>query len=160
MMQVEMWEIGRLKPYERNPRKNDHAVNDLAKMISEYGFRVPILARSTGLIIDGHLRLKAAAKLGMTRVPVIPADDMSDEQIRAFRIAVNKTAEWAQWDMEALRFEPESLSEEGFDLTLTGFSLEDVGIIGDDRFQPVGADEQGRLDEKAKHTCPNCGHEF
>ena len=87
---VQNWKISRFKEYENNPRINDHAVEPLAKMIQKFGFRVPILAKSDGTLIDGHLRLKAARHLGLTTVPVLLADDMSDADIKAFRIAVRR----------------------------------------------------------------------
>ena len=88
---VEMWPVVRLKMYERNPRKNDKAVDQMCASITEYGFVIPILARSaSGLIADGHLRLKAALKLGMTEVPVIPCDNWTDEQVKAFRLQIGR----------------------------------------------------------------------
>jgi ParB-like chromosome segregation protein Spo0J len=77
---VEMWLIDRLIPYARNPRKNDAAVDRMAASIQEFGFKIPVLARSSGEVVDGHLRLKAARKLGMTEVPVILCDEWTDAQ--------------------------------------------------------------------------------
>ena len=88
---IEHWPIERLIPYARNPRKNDHAVDRMAASIQEFGFKVPVLARSSGEVIDGHLRLKAAQKLGITEVPVILCDDWSEAQVRAFRLLVNRS---------------------------------------------------------------------
>lgn len=102
---IEQWEIDRLIPYARNPRKNDHAVDKIASAIREFGFKVPIIAKSNGDVVDGHLRLKAAQKLGMDTVPVVIADDLSDAQIKAFRLSVNKMAELAEWDDELLHLE-------------------------------------------------------
>jgi ParB-like chromosome segregation protein Spo0J len=93
MQELEYWEIGKLIEYARNPRKNDHAVDRVAAAIKEFGFRVHIVAKSYGLIVDGHLRLKAAKKLGMETVPVLLADDMTYAKIKAFRLSVNKMAE-------------------------------------------------------------------
>lgn len=126
---VEQWAIGRLIPYAGNPRKNDMAVDRLAAAIQEFGFRVPILAKSDGSIIDGHLRLKAAQKLAMETVPVLLADDMTDVQIKAFRLSVNKMAELAGWDNDLLRVELSELGELGFDLDLTGFSMGEISGI-------------------------------
>jgi len=78
-----------LVPYARNPRKNDHAVDRMAASIDEFGFKIPILVRSNGEVVDVHLRLKAAQKLGMTEVPVI-CDEWSEAQVRAFRLMVNR----------------------------------------------------------------------
>lgn len=77
MLTFETWDIEKLIPYDRNPRVNDHAVDKIAAAIKEYGFRVPIVAKSDGLIVDGHLRFKAARKLGLTEIPVILADDLT-----------------------------------------------------------------------------------
>src|SRR2546425_363556 len=85
-MQVEMWPLTRLVLYARNPRKNDHVVARMVSSIKEFGFKVPVLARSSGEVIDGHLRLKAAEKLGITEIPVILCDDWSDAQVKAFRL--------------------------------------------------------------------------
>ena len=117
---IEQWEIDRLIPYARNPRKNDHAVDKIASAIREFGFKVPIVAKSNGDVVDGHLRLKAAQKLGMDTVPVVIADDLSDAQIKALRLSVNKMAELAEWDDELLHLELDELRELDFDLELTG----------------------------------------
>ena len=87
---IEYWPIDRFIEYARNPRKNDHVVDKAASWIKEFGFRVPVLAKSDGTIVDGHLRLKAAKKLGMKEIPVSNADDMTEVQIKAFRLSVNK----------------------------------------------------------------------
>jgi ParB-like chromosome segregation protein Spo0J len=99
----ETWPIERCIEYARNPRKNDHAVDKVAAAIREFGFRVPICAKIDGTVVDGHLRLKAAKKLGLTEVPVVLADDMSEAQIKAFRLSVNKVAELADWDTNCSR---------------------------------------------------------
>lgn len=126
----ENWPIEKLIEYARNPRKNDHAVDDMAANIKEFGFRVPIVAKSDGLVVDGHLRLKGAKKLGMKIVPVMLADDLSDAQIKAFRLAVNKMAEKAEWDDDLLKIELQEIKDLGFDdMEVMGF--EDLeGILG------------------------------
>mgnify|MGYP003593623388 FL=1 len=131
MLQHETWPIDKLIEYARNPRKNDHAVDRVAAAIREFGFRVPVVAKSDGTVVDGHLRLKAAKKLGLTEVPVVLADDMTDLQIKAFRLSVNKMAELAQWDEDMLKIELEELSDLGFDLELTGFTDEEILALGD-----------------------------
>lgn len=118
--------IDKLIEYSRNPRKNDDAVDKMASCIKEFGFRIPIVAKSDGSVVDGHLRLKAARKLGLKEVPVVNADDLTEAQIKAFRIVVNKSAEWAEWDEELLRLEFKDLEDLDFDLSLTGFDLEDI----------------------------------
>jgi ParB-like chromosome segregation protein Spo0J len=104
-MQLEMWPLSRLVHYIRNPRKNDHVVDRMMSSIREFGFKVPVLARSNGDVIDGHLRLKAAARLGITEVPVILCDDWTDAQVKAFRLLVNRSVNWADWDTELLSLE-------------------------------------------------------
>jgi DNA modification methylase len=125
----ETWPIERCIEYARNPRKNDHAVDKVAAAIREFGFRVPICAKSDGTVVDGHLRLKAAKKLGLKEVPVILADDMSEAQIKAFRLSVNKVAELAEWDKELLALEFGELEDMGFDLSLTGFEADEIGAM-------------------------------
>jgi ParB-like chromosome segregation protein Spo0J len=85
-MQIQMFSVDRLIPYHRNPRKNDHAVDRMAASIQEFGFKIPVLARSSGEVVDGHLRLKAACKLGLTELPVILCDEWSEAQVKAFRL--------------------------------------------------------------------------
>lgn len=131
MLTFETWDIEKLIPYDRNPRVNDHAVDKIAAAIKEYGFRVPIVAKSDGLIVDGHLRFKAARKLGLTEIPVILADDLTEAQIKAFRLSVNKMAEIATWDEEMLKIELQELYDIGYDIDLIGFTdeeLEDMDI--------------------------------
>jgi hypothetical protein len=126
---VEQWPLDRLIEYARNPRRNDHAVEKVAAAIHEFGFRVPILAKSDGLVIDGHLRLKAARKLGLETVPVILADDMTDNQVRAFRLSVNKMADLAEWDEAMLALEVSALQLEDFDLDLLGFDPGELDLM-------------------------------
>ena len=162
MLQHETWPIDKLVEYARNPRKNDHAVDRVAAAIREFGFRVPVVAKSDGTVVDGHLRLKAAKKLGLTEVPVVLADDMTDLQIKAFRLSVNKMAEFAEWDNELLALELGELHAADFDMALLGFDASELSIkmgMGAD-FQPGTEEDQSRLDEKSPTTCPACGHEF
>lgn len=143
MLQHETWPIDKLIEYARNPRKNDHAVDRVAAAIREFGFRVPVVAKSDGTVVDGHLRLKAAKKLGLTEVPVVLADDMTDLQIKAFRLSVNKMAELAEWDDELLAIEFAELADAGFDNLLTGFTQDEI-----DALTPEQAPE-GLTDEDA-----------
>jgi len=105
-----------LIPYENNPRKNDDAVEKVALSISAFGFKVPIVIDKDNVIVCGHTRLKAAKKLGLKTVPCIKADDLSDEQIKAFRLADNKTGELASLDWDQLRQELEDIKEISMDL--------------------------------------------
>ncbi len=125
-LKLETWPISRLVPYARNPRKNDHAIDQMASAIRDFGFRIPIIAKSTGEICDGHLRYKAAQHLGLEDVPVILADDLTETQIKAFRILVNRSATWAEWDDDLLRLELEDLMQADFDLALTGFDADEL----------------------------------
>jgi hypothetical protein len=128
-MKTDLWPLERLIDYARNPRKNDHAVDRVAAAIKEFGFRVPIIAKSDGLVVDGHLRLKAARKLGLVEVPVVLADDLTDAQVKAFRLSVNRMAELAEWDSELLALELGELGELGFDLDLTGFGEDEIAEL-------------------------------
>ena len=119
--QIENWPIERLVEYPRNPRKNDKAVDRMCASIREFGFKVPVLARSDGEVVDGHLRLKAARKLGTVEVPVILCDEWTPAQVKAFRLMVNRSVTWAEWDEEALALELQEIQEADFDLSLTGF---------------------------------------
>jgi len=162
MLQHETWPIGKLIEYARNPRKNDHAVDRVAAAIREFGFRVPVVAKSDGTVVDGHLRLKAAKKLGLTEVPVVLADDMTDLQIKAFRLSVNKMAELAEWDDELLAIELHELNAADFDMALIGFDAAGLALamgLGAD-FEAGSEEDQGKLDEKSPIECPACGHEF
>ncbi len=120
-LQIEQWPVEKLRPYEHNPRKNDHVVNKMVDALRQFGFRVPLLAKSDGELIDGHLRYKAALAIGMATVPVICADDMDDTKIRAFRILINRSATWADWDEDLLLQELRALKMADFDLSETGF---------------------------------------
>lgn len=115
--------IDDLIPYENNPRKNDDAVDKVALSISAFGFKVPIVIDTNNIIVTGHTRVKSAKKLGMTEVPCLIADDLTDEQIKAFRLADNKVAEFSQWDEEKLLKELEELGN--IDMSLYGFTFPD-----------------------------------
>ena len=120
-MQVFEKELSWLKPYANNPRDNESAVEPVAKSIKEFGFKVPIVATSDGEIINGHTRFKASKRLGLEKVPVIIADDLTDEQIKAFRLADNKVSEFSKWNEDKLRDELKQLemdmAEFGFEFT-------------------------------------------
>ena len=109
-MTVKEFKIEDLKPYENNPRYNDTAVEYVANSINEFGFKVPIVVDKNNVIVAGHTRLKAAEKLGLKTVPCIVADDLTPEQVQAFRLADNKTAEIAEWDFDLLARELDELN--------------------------------------------------
>src|ERR1022692_3383128 len=127
--QIQIWQIDRLVFYGRNPRKNDSAVDRMVASIREFGFKIPVLARSSGEVVDGHLRLKAAKKLGITEVPVILCDEWSEAQVKAFRLMVNRSVTWADWDDDLLALEMVEIREWGFDLTLTGFDVNEIDAL-------------------------------
>ena len=146
MLTVESWPVTRLVPYARNPRKNDEVVDKMAAAIKEFGFRIPIVARSDGSIIDGHLRLKAAQRLGLTEVPVALADDLSEAQIKAFRLLANRSVAWAEWDNELLSLELKDLQDLGYDLGLTGFDADELKSLTEDE-QSVGLTDEDAVPE-------------
>jgi len=127
--EVQIWPIDKLVHYARNPRKNDAAVDLMCGSILEFGFKIPCLVRSDGEVIDGHLRLKAARKLGITEIPVILCDEWTPAQVKAFRLLVNRSATWADWDDELLALELEDLQTLDYDLALTGFDSKEIDAL-------------------------------
>ena len=124
-----------IKPYEKNPRRNDEAVKYVAASIKEFGFKVPIVIDKNGIIVAGHTRWKAAKKLDLEEVPCIIADDLTDEQIKAFRLADNKVSEKAEWDFDLLSSELDDLFD--FDMTEFGFEEpeEDETVAVEDDYE-------------------------
>ena len=118
-MQIEYRKIREIKPYGKNPRKNDASVKYVAQSIKDFGFKVPIVVDKDGVIIAGHTRYKAANSLGLTEVPVIVAEDLSDAQVKAYRLADNKVGEFSEWDIDLLAEELQDLSD--FDMESLGF---------------------------------------
>lgn len=114
--------IQELKAYENNPRNNDNAVEAVANSIREFGFKVPVIIDSSGVIVAGHTRVRAAEMLGQKTIPCVIADDLTQEQIKAFRIADNKTAELAAWDMAKLEQELQEITN--IDMSAFGFTDE------------------------------------
>lgn len=139
-MEVVVKPIKSIKPYERNPRKNDPAVNAVAESIREFGWQQPIVIDIKGVIIAGHTRYKAAIKLGMTDVPCVVADGLTPEQVKAYRIADNKTGELSDWNMELLGLELDEITT--IDMSAFGFTPEDhfPSVVEDD-FDIVLPDE-------------------
>src|SRR5438105_8649919 len=140
-LQIQIWPIDRLVFYARNPRKNDAAIDRMVASIREYGFKIPVLARSSGEVVDGHLRLKAAKTLGITDIPVILCDEWSEAQVKAFRLMVNRSVSWATWDDELLAQELADLKGLDFDLSLTGFDEREI----DDFLSDPGDDDRANL---------------
>lgn len=118
-VEVKMLKLSDLKPYEKNPRKNDAAVKYVAESIREFGFKVPIVIDKDNIIVAGHTRYKAAKKLKLKEVPCIVADDLTNKQIKAYRLADNKVAEMSEWDVDLLNEELDTLFD--FDMTVFGF---------------------------------------
>lgn len=124
-MEIVELPIKALKPYKRNPRKNDKAVEYVANSIRQFGFKVPIVIDENYEIVCGHTRWKAAKVIGLESVPCIMADDLNEDQIRAFRLADNKTAEMADWDFDLLEMEFNDIDPELFDMSDFGFFQDD-----------------------------------
>lgn len=121
-MEITMLKLGEIKPYNKNPRKNDQAVKAVKKSIEEFGFKVPIVVDKDKVIITGHTRYKASKELGLEEVPCIIASDLSEDKVKAFRLADNRTNEFAEWDLDLLKEElgeiEMDLSEFDFDFAL------------------------------------------
>lgn len=150
--------VDELIPYVNNPRDNANAVDAVASSIKNFGFKVPIVIDKGNEIVTGHTRLLAAKKLGMDKVPVIIADDLSEAEVKAFRLADNKVGELADWDFEALELELEEL--EGSDL-FTGFEEFEINSLTsavdvDKFFEDAGEHHS----EPKLITCPHCGETF
>ena len=160
--QINMVPVEKLIPYVNNARKHsEQQVSQIAASIKEFGFVNPILIDAENVLIAGHGRLAAAHKLGLKEVPCLRVEHLTEAQKRAYILADNKLAELSEWDNELLSVEFSHLKELGFDSSLTGFSeAEIVSFTEEKNFNPGTEDDQGKLDEKAKHQCPSCGHEF
>lgn len=130
-MKIELRPLSEIKPYPNNPRVNDDAVDAVAGSIREFGFRQPIVVDADGVIICGHTRFKAAQQLGLEKVPVHVAKDLKPEQIKAYRIADNKTAELAEWNYDLLPIELADLQACNYDLGLLGFDQDELAKLLD-----------------------------
>lgn len=162
-MDIQNVPIDSIKPYAKNPRKNDAAVDRVAASIREFGFKQPIVADEDGVIIVGHTRHKAAKKLGLQKVPVLYARDLSPEQAKAYRLADNRTAEFSEWDMELLAGELVGLEE--FDMSRFGFEPPPGAIVEDEAPDPpdIPVSRPGDLWQLGRHrllcgdsTRPEC----
>jgi site-specific DNA-methyltransferase (adenine-specific) len=143
-MEIVYKKLNEIKPYEKNPRRNDEAVEFVANSIKEFGFKVPIVIDSNGIIIAGHTRLKAAKKLNLKEVPCIIADDLNEEQIKAFRLADNKVGEIAEWDFDLLNDELGDILD--IDMENFGFELN----FEDDEEKEIVEDEVPEVPEEPK----------
>lgn len=136
-MIIQDLQIKSLREYENNPRQNDQAAEAVAESIKQFGFKVPVVVDKNRTIIAGHTRVKAARLLGMDIVPCLIADDLSPEQVKAFRLADNKTGELAEWDFDLLEQELAELT--AFDVDMTAFGFE---------FETIDVDELDKIEEK------------
>lgn len=123
-MQIIEKSIADIRPYENNPRNNEAAIQYVANSIKDFGFKVPIVIDKNGVIITGHTRVLAAKKLGMKTVPCILADDLTPEQVKAFRLADNKVSEMADWNWAKLEKELDSLGNLDWDMSSFGFDMQ------------------------------------
>jgi len=133
--------LSEIIPYDKNPRLNDDAVDYVAESIKNYGFKVPLVIDVGGVIVTGHTRYRAAQKLGLATVPVIVANDLTDEQVRAYRIADNKTSDYSMWDNRLLLEELDAVGD-----LFTGFELpklEGLGILDETDNEIIEDNEYG-----------------
>lgn len=149
-MEIREIPISDLHEYENNPRNNEGAVEAVAESIVEFGFKVPIVIDRNNVIIAGHTRLKAAKHIGLETVPCVVADDLSPDEVKAFRLADNKVGELAEWDYEKL--EEEHAKIENIDLSLFGFD-EESHTDGSEFFE----DAEPKEKEPKTVQCPHCG---
>lgn len=138
-MKIEEIDINLIQPYENNPRNNENSLDKVAKSIKEFGFKVPIIIDKDNIIVAGHTRYLAAKKNEMDKLPCIRADDLTDEQVKAFRLVDNKVTEFSEWDLDLLNMELDDLKEFDIDMSEFGFELDfDVsgnGQVEDDDFE-------------------------
>ena len=153
--------LDEIQPYEQNPRRNDQAVEAVSNSIEKFGFNVPIIVDKDKTIIAGHTRFKAAKKLGLSVVPTIIADDLSPSQIKAFRLADNKTAELADWDWGVLEAELEEIAKLDGSIDMGDFGFQDEEIDYDS-LSELFEMKENENNEKREHIvkCPHCGKEF
>ena len=156
-MEIKMINLLDLVPYEKNPRRNESAVTFVAASIKEFGFKVPIVIDKNNVIVAGHTRFLAAKEIGIEEVPCVIADDLTDKQIKAFRLADNKVSEKSEWDFSLLSDELDDLFE--FDMSDFGFASDNILLdVKDDDFLQ---DTEGTKEKKVKEiTCPHCGEVF
>lgn len=144
--------LNKIRPYERNPRKNDEAVAAVMESIKQCTYVAPIIVDEDNVILAGHTRYKALKKLGKTEAEVIVKSGLSDEQKRKYRLLDNKTAELASWDFDLLETELEGLDFEGFDF---GLSVDDAEGLDLDGMDTAGGEDDGQIAH-----CPKCGFTF
>ena len=159
MIKIIEMDIGDIRPYRGNPRKNNISVEPLKRSIEKYGFNVPIIIDNEGEIITGHTRYKAAKELGIKKIPCIKKEELSTKEIKEYRIADNKVGELSEWDEPLLKIEFEELNELGSELKDLGFSKRELDeILNFDGL--FDFEEEEKPKGSSKIICPACGHEF
>lgn len=156
-MEIITKKIDELIPYVNNPRYNDDAVEYVANSIKEFGFKVPIIIDKNNEIVAGHTRYKASIELGLNEVPCIVADDLTEEQIKAFRLADNKVSEKAEWNFELL---DEELANLDIDMSDFGFENLDIDLDINDSEFVQDTEITRNKDDKKEIICPNCGEKI
>lgn len=151
-MEIINKKLDEIKIYEKNPRKNDDAVEEVANSIKEFGFKVPIIIDKNNVIVAGHTRYKASKKLGLTEVPCIVANDLTEEQVKAFRLADNKVSEKAIWDYDLLDKELKNINS--IEMELFGFENIDIDWADVEDLSEESYEEP----QKDMLECPNCHH--
>lgn len=146
--------VGKIVPYENNPRHNETAVDAVAESIKQFGFQQPLVLDKDNVIIVGHTRFKASQKLGLKTVPCVIADNLTEEQVKAYRLADNKVGELATWDFELLRMELDDITDIqmndfGFDMGNVDIDWDNVDELDEDTYEEP---------KKDMLQCPNCSH--
>lgn len=154
-MKVVEKKLSDLQPYENNPRKNDNAVPYVMESIRRYGFKNPIIIDKDGVIVAGHTRYLASKELGLDTVPCIVADDLTEEEIKEYRLVDNKTSEFAGWDFTMLEDELQKL-----DFDAEAFEFPDFGGDLDVNDEDFISDTEITKSKQKTITCPNCGEEI
>ena len=165
-MRIQKLKTDEIKPYEKNPRKNDEAVDVVAKSLEEFGFQQPLVLDADNVIVVGHTRFRAAKKLGLETVPCVVADNLTADQVKAYRIKDNKSSELSKWDYDLLTEEMSDLLGSNYDLSLLGFDNSEIEAFLNPEelaydFQAEGVKEILEADFNIfDQACPRCGFEF
>ena len=170
--------IRELKPYKRNPRDIRDAIGPVSESIKMFGFKQPIVIDKDNVVVAGHVRLEAAKKLGMKKVPCVVADDLTEEEVKAYRLADNRTRDLSKWDSEKLIEELDKIEAMGvgIDMGEFGFTIVQETVNDSSQFEderpnegnvsstPVQREdedpEEDEEEESFEHICPSCGHKF
>jgi site-specific DNA-methyltransferase (adenine-specific) len=151
-LKIEYVNINSIKPYKKNPRKNKDAIPYVMESIKQFGFKNPVILDKDNVIIAGHTRIESAKRLGITEIPCIYADDLTDEQIKAFRLADNKVGEIAEWDIDLLDTELDDI----LNIDMSDFGFENIEIDWDNVEDLTTTNY-----DKPEHNmleCPQCHH--